>query len=202
LAAGLSGVGSSSLPLAGASVAVAADENAYGFTSPVKPHMTESVPPRSPTVARRRGTAHIGVVELVLYDGVCGLCNRTVRYILDRDRTDRFRYGSLQGPLAARTLAKYGKDPKDLDTFYLLLDYGTDRERMLCRGRAALKVLTLLGGWRVLLGVFAILPDSLLDVAYRFVARNRYRWFGRLDACRLPNEGDAAKFLDGSFAPS
>ena len=142
----------------------------------------------------------------MLYDGVCGLCNRSVRYILDRDRTDRFRYASLQSPLASTVLAKYRKDPKDLDTFYLIENYGAASEKMLCRGRAALHVLVKLGGVRVLWAPFLVFPDVVLDVVYKYVARNRYRWFGKLDACPLPNPGDAEKFLDeakaASFAPS
>lgn len=138
-------------------------------------------------------------MDLVLYDGVCGLCNRSVRFLLDRDRHDRFRYAALQRPLAAQVLAKYGYDPSDLDTFYAVVDYQTPRERVLRRGRAALFVLRRIGGaWGAAAVVAGILPTFALDVGYRFIAKRRYRWFGKLDACPLPRPGDAAKFLDGS----
>src|SRR6202040_495149 len=64
-----------------------------------------------------------GANPIVLYDGVCGLCNRTVQFVLKRDRAAIFRFASLQSPLASRILAGHGKDASDLDTVYVVLDY-------------------------------------------------------------------------------
>jgi predicted DCC family thiol-disulfide oxidoreductase YuxK len=136
------------------------------------------------------------VAHLLLYDGVCGLCNRMTRFVLRHDQANRFRYAALQGSLAGELLRRHGRDARDLDTVYVVADYGAPGERLLWKSRAILFVLGQLGGlWR--LGrLFAILPRPLLDLAYDFIARHRYRWFGRYDACPLPAPGVREKFLD------
>jgi predicted DCC family thiol-disulfide oxidoreductase YuxK len=137
-------------------------------------------------------------VHLLLYDGVCGLCNRLVRFVLDRDRANVFRFAALQSPVATAVLEKYGRDPKDVDTFYAIIDYGLPGERLLARGRAALFVLrTIRGGWQ-LTRPFGLFPTFVLDGVYDYIARHRYGWFGKLDACPIPQPGDADKFLDGT----
>jgi predicted DCC family thiol-disulfide oxidoreductase YuxK len=138
------------------------------------------------------------VADLVLYDGVCGLCNRLVQFILRRDRADRFRFASLQGALAADLLRRYGRDARDLDTVYLVRDHGTPGEALLAKSRAVFAMLDRLGGPWLLVRVLRLLPRSVLDFAYDQIARRRYRWFGRYDACPLPAPGARAKFLDGS----
>lgn len=132
---------------------------------------------------------------LILYDGVCGLCNRLNRFVLARDREDRFRFAPLQGRVAREVLAKHGKDPTDLDTFYLVADWRSPGERLLWRGRAALRVLRELGGIWGVARVFGLLPTVLLDLGYRIVARSRYRIFGRYDVCPIPRPEHLAKFL-------
>lgn len=136
------------------------------------------------------------MADLILYDGVCGLCNGLNQFLLARDRADRFRFASLQGHLAREVLRRHGRNADDLDTVYVLPDYGTPTERLLSRSRAIIHVLTSLGGlWRAarLLGLF---PVALADVLYTFVARRRYGWFGRYDACPMPLPHHRAKFLD------
>lgn len=133
---------------------------------------------------------------LVLYDGVCGLCNRSVQFILRRDRQNRFRYAPLQSRLAAEVLARHGQNPEDLNTFYLIVDPGGPKESALFKSRGILRALRELGGfWRVV-SWLGILPTPILDWVYDRVAINRYRWFGRFDACPMPSPEDRAKFLD------
>jgi predicted DCC family thiol-disulfide oxidoreductase YuxK len=134
--------------------------------------------------------------HLVLYDGVCGLCTRLTRFLLPRDRRDVFVFASLQGPLAGELLNRYGRSPAALDTFYVLADRGTERERLLERSDAGLFLLKALGAPWSWLYVFRLLPRSLRHAVYGFVARNRYRWFGRLETCPLPDPRHRAKFLD------
>ena len=137
-----------------------------------------------------RGTA------VVFYDGVCGLCSRLVQFVLKRDRRDRFRYAALQGVFAGEVLPRHGKNPGDLNTLYLLLDPGEPSERILERGRAVLRILSLLGGpWKVAGGVFGILPTWFLDAVYRLVAKNRYRLFGKRESCLMPDPRHRAKFI-------
>jgi predicted DCC family thiol-disulfide oxidoreductase YuxK len=137
---------------------------------------------------------------VVLYDGVCGLCNGLVRFLLPRDREGKLWFAPLQSAFAARVLARHGRDPRDLDTMYLIVDYGRETERLFERARAVLHVLGEIGGiWR-LARVFGILPTPLLNLGYAFVARVRYRVFGKYETCPLPGPGERARFVDLSEA--
>lgn len=136
------------------------------------------------------------MADLILYDGVCGLCNRLNQFVLRRDRADRFRFASLQGPVARELLRRYGRAANDLDTVYVIPDHGSAAERLLSKGRAVAHVLRSLGGvWRAA-RIFELLPVKLLDALYDFVARRRYRWYGRYDACLRPPPSYRSKFLD------
>jgi predicted DCC family thiol-disulfide oxidoreductase YuxK len=133
---------------------------------------------------------------IILYDGVCGLCNRFVQFVLRRDRRDQFRFASLQSSFARELLRRHGEDATRLDTFFLVLDPDTPSERVLKRSRAALGVLRLLGNpWRVLAG-FGVLPTFLLDIGYNLVARVRYRVFGKFETCLLPDPSVREKFIE------
>jgi predicted DCC family thiol-disulfide oxidoreductase YuxK len=133
---------------------------------------------------------------IVLYDGVCGLCNRLVQFLLQRDTNDRFRFASLQSAFANNLLTHHGLDPHDLDTVYVVQDHGQPNERLLARSDAILFMLKQLGGlWKVA-GVGHVLPRSFRDVIYKVVARNRYRVFGKHESCMLPESRHRQKFLD------
>lgn len=133
---------------------------------------------------------------IVLYDGVCGLCNRLNQFILKRDIHDRFRFASLQSDLSAKVLQRHAADPRDLDTVYVVLDYDQAAERLLARSDAILYVLTQLDGIWKLARMGRILPRMLRDGAYKLVARNRYRVFGKHESCLLPEPQYRYKFLD------
>jgi predicted DCC family thiol-disulfide oxidoreductase YuxK len=138
-----------------------------------------------------------GVATLILYDGLCGLCNRLNQFILRRDAHDRFRFAALQGALAGDLLRRHGRDARDLDTVFVVKNYGEPGQTLLSKGRAIIFVLRTLGGLWTLAWIFNLLPRRLLDAAYDQIARRRYRWFGRYDACPLPAPGVRQKFLDG-----
>jgi predicted DCC family thiol-disulfide oxidoreductase YuxK len=124
---------------------------------------------------------------VIFYDGVCGFCDRTVRFVLRHDPEGRFRFAPLQSAYAAAALARHGRDAGDLDSVALLLDPDTDRERLLARSDAVVAILRGLGGvWR-LAALVAWLPRGLRDAAYDAFARRRYRWFGRFDECPIPS---------------
>jgi len=134
---------------------------------------------------------------ILLYDGVCGLCNRLVQLILRRDRSDVFRFASLQSPLAARILARHGAKPNDLDTVYIALSYELRNECLLSRSDAVVFVLKQPPGlWRFAAFFIQLIPKFLRDAAYGVVARNRYRIFGRSEVCPLPRDQDRTRFLD------
>jgi predicted DCC family thiol-disulfide oxidoreductase YuxK len=133
---------------------------------------------------------------IVLYDGVCGLCNHLVQFILKRDKHGRFRFASLQSEFTRRLLTRHGVDAHDLDTVYVVKNYDQPDETLLARSDAILYMLTQLGGIWKLGAVGRVLPRAFRDVAYKIVARNRYRVFGKHESCMLPEPKHRAKFLD------
>jgi len=133
---------------------------------------------------------------IVLYDGVCGLCNRLNQFLLKRDPHDRFRFASLQSEFARALLARHGADSRDLNTFYVVIDHGEPSERVLDRSDGIIYMLTQLGGLWSLAGAAKILPKALRDGMYRIVARNRYRVFGKHESCMMPDPLHRHKFLD------
>ena len=134
---------------------------------------------------------------IILYDGVCGLCNRLVQFLLKHDKQGRLRFASLQSGFAERVLTRHGIDPKDLDTVQVVVDYERPEERVLGRSDAILHAGKQLGmPWHVLAGMARVVPRALRDVVYRFVARNRYHVFGKYETCMLPDPNQRHRFLD------
>jgi predicted DCC family thiol-disulfide oxidoreductase YuxK len=134
---------------------------------------------------------------IVLYDGVCGLCNRFVQFILRRDRNAVFGFASLQSAVAASILARHGANPVPLDTVYVVINYELPDERLLSRSAAAIFILKQLPGLgRAAAFLLQVSPKSISDAAYNAVARNRYRIFGRSEVCPLPRQQDRSRFLD------
>lgn len=134
---------------------------------------------------------------VLLYDGVCGLCNRLVQFVLRHDRRSVFRFGSLQSDLGARILARHGRDARDLDTVYVVVNYGAPGEALFARSDAVGFVFIQLGGmWRASAIVLKLLPHALRDFAYNAIAGRRYRIFGRSETCILPLPEHRDRFLD------
>ncbi|MBL7952016.1 MAG: DUF393 domain-containing protein [Flavobacteriales bacterium] len=125
---------------------------------------------------------------IVFFDGVCGLCNAFVDRLIRWDRHRVLRYATLQGTTAKAHL------PTDRITDLSTIVY-VDGERTWTRSGAAIRILMRLGGgWR-LAGIFLLVPGFLRNAIYALVARSRYRWFGRLDSCRLPSAEERSLFL-------
>ncbi len=133
---------------------------------------------------------------IVLYDGVCGLCNRLNQFLLKRDRQDRLRFASLQSSLAESLTLRHGANPKDLDTVYVVVDHNRPTEHLLARSDAILYALSQLGGIWKAAALAKVLPKPLRDAVYQIVARNRYRVFGKHDSCMLPDPKSKDKFLE------
>ena len=132
--------------------------------------------------------------HVVFYDGVCRLCDRTVRLLLQIDHDRVLLFAPLQGE-AAKRLNK-GSASTNMRTMLFVENYGTDNEHVSSRSTGVLRMFARIGGvWHVV-SWFRIVPAPLRDFAYRIVARYRYAWFGRFDACKLPNEDESARFLD------
>jgi predicted DCC family thiol-disulfide oxidoreductase YuxK len=138
-----------------------------------------------------------GSNPIVLYDGVCGLCNRLVQFVLKNDRNDVFRFASLQSKLAEQILVRHRLPSESLETVYVVLDYGFAKERLLSRLQAVVYVLQQLGGpLAYVSAILRVLPAPVQNFLYRLVARNRYRVFGRYETCPLPDGDTRSKFLD------
>ncbi len=132
---------------------------------------------------------------IIVFDGVCVLCNGWVRFLLRHDRAGRYRFAAMQGDAGRRLLADNDLDPDDPVSF-LLVEYDRGPEPRISTDTVAIRrVLAGLGGlWR-LVRLSAVLPPFLRDPLYRWLARNRYRWFGRHDACLVPDPAQTHRFL-------
>jgi predicted DCC family thiol-disulfide oxidoreductase YuxK len=137
---------------------------------------------------------------VVLYDGVCGLCNRMVQFLLEHDRHDRLRFASLQSEFAATVLARHHADPRDLDTVYVIVNYDERDENVLARSDAILSLGPALGGIWNIAAAGKMIPRKLRNAIYDLVARNRYRVFGKHESCMMPEHRYRWKFLETSAA--
>jgi len=134
---------------------------------------------------------------VIVFDGVCRLCSRWVRFIVRHDRNARFRFAPMQSAPGRELLLAHGLDPEDPLSF-LLVEGGVGYSD----SDAILRVLRGCGGpWRMA-SALRIVPRALRNAAYRWLARNRYRWFGRNDSCMLPPADIAGRFLDQTTASS
>ena len=128
---------------------------------------------------------------LILFDGVCNLCAWAVRFIIKRDPRGTFRFTALQSELGQRLLAQHHIDPASTDSFVLIEDGAAYTE-----STAALRVARRLRGAWPLCFAAIILPRFVRDPVYRFIARQRYRWFGKQNSCLVPTAELRARFLD------
>jgi predicted DCC family thiol-disulfide oxidoreductase YuxK len=133
---------------------------------------------------------------IVLYDGVCGLCNRAVQFLLKRDRHDRFLFASLQSEFAAQLLKRHGIGNKDLDTIYVVLNQGEASEALLAKSDAFLLLTKEIGGVWNIARLGRIIPRPIRNWLYDFVARHRYQVFGKYESCMLPDPRHKHKFIE------
>jgi predicted DCC family thiol-disulfide oxidoreductase YuxK len=127
---------------------------------------------------------------IVLFDGVCNLCNASVSFIIDRDAGAYFHFAALQSEVAKPYLAQCTLPSDFLDGIVLC-----EEDRCFTRSTAVLRILRRLGGVWGLLYMLIILPRSWRDAAYDWFIRRRYRWFGKTEACRIPTPELQARFL-------
>lgn len=130
---------------------------------------------------------------IVFFDGVCNLCNSTVDWIIRHDRKQVIRLAALQSAAAREKLP--ADDTSRMENVVVLTDDG----QVLRRSDAALAIVAQIGSPWSALGVFKVIPRPLRDLVYNLIARNRYRWFGKRETCRLPTPEDRARFLPGGW---
>jgi predicted DCC family thiol-disulfide oxidoreductase YuxK len=136
---------------------------------------------------------------LMLYDGLCGVCNSAVQWVIKHDHADRFRFAPQQSAVAAAILSRNGIDHEAMlesNSVYLVLDAGTAHERLLTQSDVTVNMLLILGGrWRVWGMILRAVPRFVRNAAYRMFARNRYRLTGQYAVCPVPSEAVRMKFV-------
>jgi len=129
--------------------------------------------------------------KIILFDGVCNLCNGAITFIIQRDKKDIFRYALLQSEIGKELAAKHHIDIDKVDSIILVTE-----DKAYAKSTAALRIAKHLSAGWPLLSAFLILPRFLRDAVYDFIARNRYKWFGKKEACMIPTPELKSKFLD------
>ena len=128
---------------------------------------------------------------VVLFDGVCNLCNKSVQFIIRRDKKDRFRFAPLQGKTGQQLLSRHGLPADSFNSFIL-----AEGDKIYTHSTGALRMLKGLGFPWSMAYAFILVPRFIRDGVYAAVARNRYRWFGRQESCMIPTPALKKKFLD------
>jgi predicted DCC family thiol-disulfide oxidoreductase YuxK len=127
---------------------------------------------------------------VVLFDGVCNLCNSAVQFIIKHDKKNVFRFASLQSGTGQDLLARYNLPMNELNSFILI-----ENNKAYSRSTAALRVAKKLNGIVSWLYGFIIIPQIFRDSIYDWIARNRYKWFGKKEECMIPTPELKARFL-------
>ena len=130
--------------------------------------------------------------ELILFDGVCNLCNNSVTLVIKRDASERFMFAPLQGEAGKKIIEAYNIDTSKTDSILL---YSPERG-VTYKSTAAIRIARHLGLPYALLSVFYIIPPFIRNWFYDYIAKNRYKWYGKRDACMIPTPELKAKFLD------
>ena len=128
--------------------------------------------------------------KIILFDGVCNLCNSSVVFAIKRDKSDVFRFAALQSEIGEQLTSKYNIDTSKTDSIILI-----DGEKYYEKSSAALHIAKYLSGGWPLLYSFIILPKFIRDSVYNIIAKNRYKWYGKKESCMIPTPELRSKFL-------
>ena len=129
--------------------------------------------------------------KTILFDGVCNLCNNSVQLVIKYDKRDLFRFAALQSDFGMALAAKLDIDTSKADSIILI----NEDQKHWIKSSAALRVARYMSGAYPLLSIFLIVPSFLRNIVYDFIARNRYKWYGRQESCMIPTPELKAKFL-------
>ena len=129
-------------------------------------------------------------MPILLFDGHCNLCNAWVQYVVKRDSSSTIRFASLQSGAGRRLLEEHKIDENYIESLVFF-----EEERFYVSSYAALRTLSYLDGWQKHLIFLSVVPRSLRDIVYRFIAKNRYKWFGRREQCMVPTAELSKRFL-------
>ena len=132
-----------------------------------------------------------GKKSLVLFDGVCHFCNNSVNFIIDRDPEKKFVFAPLQSQFSKDILNRLNEQSISIDTVILIQD-----NKVYKRSRASLEIARQLNGLWPLCYVAILIPGFIRDFVYNYIAKNRYKWFGQMEACRIPTPEMRERFLN------
>ena len=132
----------------------------------------------------------IAYQSVILFDGVCNLCNAVVQFIIKKDKKKLFRFASLQSPFGQQVLQQNNLSSSDLNSFILL-----QNDKLYTKSTGALRVAKQLSGLWPLLYSFILVPPFIRNGVYNWVARNRYKWFGKQESCWLPTPDLKSRFI-------
>ena len=127
----------------------------------------------------------------ILFDGICNLCNNSVQFVIKHDKTSKFNFAALQSVAGQALLQKYNLPQQGFDSFVLV-----QNEKIFLKSTAALTVAKQLNGPVKLLYGFIIVPAFIRNTVYNFIAKNRYKWFGKKESCMIPTPALKARFLN------
>lgn len=130
--------------------------------------------------------------KLILFDGGCNLCNSSVLYVIKRDKKNTFMFAPLQSETGKRIIEKFNIDTTKTDSILL---YNPEKDKINYKSKAALKIASQLGFPTNILAVFLIIPSFISNWVYDFIAKNRYKWYGKKEVCMIPTPELKSKFL-------
>ncbi|MFT6871307.1 MAG: putative DCC family thiol-disulfide oxidoreductase YuxK [Roseivirga sp.] len=129
--------------------------------------------------------------DILLFDGVCNLCNSSVNFIIDHDPNNHFRFAALQSEFGQQKLLELGYDNEAFDSLVLL-----SKDKVYKKSSAALRIAKKLNGLYPVLYIFIIIPPFIRHGVYDIIARNRYKWWGKQDSCRVPTPELRSRFME------
>ena len=129
--------------------------------------------------------------KIILFDGVCNLCEKSVQFIIKRDKNDVFRFVAIQSDLGREIIQKIGIDTTKIDSIILY----EPNVAYYYKAEAALKIAKNLSGLYSLLAIFNFIPNNIKNSIYDYIAKNRYKWYGKKETCMIPTKALQAKFL-------
>jgi len=129
--------------------------------------------------------------KIILFDGVCNLCNNAVTFVIKRDRKDIFRYAAIQSDIGQKLITNAKINPETIDSIFLI-----SNGKCYYKSNAALRIAKHLSGAYPLLFAFLIVPKFIRNWVYDFIAKNRYKWFGKKESCMIPTPALKSLFID------
>lgn len=129
--------------------------------------------------------------KLILFDGVCNLCNSSIQYVIKHDKNDTFRFTALQSDIGQQIIDTYNIDTSKTDSILLY----SNENGLSAKSSAALKIATQLGFPRNMMTIFFIIPPFIRNWVYDYIAKNRYKWYGKTKECMIPTPELKSKFL-------